>query len=199
VIVELHMTAIHEAAHITLTVLSRFHELSFGWIRLALGARGEAPFVRSAPKLRVCGKDSRTSRRDKEVAREAAVIYLAGLIAERRLCERYPDYAANLDETASTHDLAGLQAELGAAGIDAAEIETLMSAAERAVAAHWDTITLLARTMLYSGGWELHPMRAEEIVQHHSCGYWSVPPGTPAEAGQGAAAPDEDAAAAPRT
>ncbi|HEY0526262.1 MAG TPA: hypothetical protein VGD08_22905 [Stellaceae bacterium] len=182
-IVELQMTAIHEAAHITLAVLSRFHELSFGWIRLTLGARGEAPFVRSGPKLRACGKDNRTSRRDKEVAREAVAIYLAGLLAERRLCERYPEYAADFDETASAHDLASLQAELAAAGIDAAEIDMLTSAAERAVTAHWDTLTLLARAMLHSGGWEIHPSRAEEIVQRHACGYWSIP-GAPAETGQ---------------
>jgi hypothetical protein len=107
--------AYHEAGHVVLAHLSKFHGLG-GSINLGTYGAGIAPVCLSRSKLVNCGKTpDRTSRLDKEVAKDLAVILCAGLVAEQMAAEIDPTLTADAECAMPDHEF--MRQELTAAGL----------------------------------------------------------------------------------
>ena len=107
--------AFHEAGHIIVAFLSKYHSLT-GQISVDAYGHGAASVTLSKSKLEAGGKSpDLSSRTDKEVVRDLGPILVAGLEAEKIAAEQGKISSAN--EVAARLDYELLAQELVAAGL----------------------------------------------------------------------------------
>ena len=136
--------AYHEAGHAVLAHLSKFHGLG-GSINLGTYGAGIAPVCLSRSKLVNGGKNpDRTSRRDKEVAKDLAVILCAGLAAERIAAEMDPTLTS--DEECAIPDHEFMRQELKAAGL-ARYFDRHEQIARELLIANWNQVSTVAERL----------------------------------------------------
>jgi len=140
--------AFHEAGHAVAAYRSRFHSI-VGTIKLAEYGAGQADVSLSKKKLVASGKPAnQAAQMDKEVAADLAVVYCAGLVAER-IAERMELGLKANPKCAEPDHVSALQ-QLSAAGLSQ-KLDLHERAAERLLEKDWNLVAALAENLLASG------------------------------------------------
>jgi hypothetical protein len=135
----------HEACHAVLAERSRFHRL-VGPVNLAAYGQGEIYISLSKQKLSAAGKTpTAAAAQDPEVARDLALILVAGYIGEQIAATFDNSIVPNLDCAVPDHELARQQ--LSAAGLseDLANFEV---EAHDLLKAEWSRVQVVADFLL---------------------------------------------------
>jgi GNAT superfamily N-acetyltransferase len=134
--------AFHEAGHAIAACRSAFHWLAAGAIRLEEYGAGEAQVSLSKSKLRQAGKvPSAVAMRDPEVAKDLAVILVAGLVAEQVAQSMGQDVTANSSCAAPDHAL--IKQSLENAGVEL-NIQAYENTARHMLQSEWPLLLSLA-------------------------------------------------------
>lgn len=135
----------HEACHATLAERSRFHRL-VGAINLAEYGQGETYVSLSKQKLVAAGKPpTAAAAQDPEVARDLALILVAGYVGEQIAATLDNSIVPNLDCAAPDHELARQQ--LSAAGLPE-DFSSFEIEARCLLEAEWPRVRLVADYLL---------------------------------------------------
>lgn len=156
------LTALHEAAHVVLSYLSSYHFLA-GDITLTSDSTGETFVSLSKRKLLLEGKEiTAVTASDPEVVEDAAIIFYAGLEAERIYCEKN---RITLDESHSANDYNYVEELIGKSDpVFEGDRNSLIAFSREAVLANWEPITLIAEFLQKSHNNSISAVTAIEIL-----------------------------------
>lgn len=156
------LTSLHEAAHVVLAYLSSYHFLT-GDIRLTSDSTGETFVTLSKRKLLEQGKEiSAHTASDPEIIEDAAIIFYAGLEAERIYCEQNN---ITLDESHSANDYNYVQQLIENSNPRfEGDRNSLIAFSREAVLANWEPINQLADFLQLSTNNSLSAFTAVEIL-----------------------------------
>lgn len=153
--------AFHEAGHAVAAYRSRFHNV-VGEINLSAYGAGEIYVSLSKRKLTAEGKPADPSvQRDKEVAKDLAVVLAAGLVAERLAQERDGDLKAN--PMCAEPDYILMLEHLNAAGLSK-KFNVHEEAAKAVLTGDWSLVNALA-TYLFSE-LRVDPASVHQFIEH---------------------------------
>ena len=143
--------AYHEAGHGIVARLSRFHEI-VGGIELADYGAGEGFISLSKRKLKAAGKqEDESTAKDKDVARDLALILTAGYIAEKVAAEQNKTLTPSLECAKPDHDM--LRDVLSGAGLSK-KFDHFESSVEEILRIRWDAVEALADFLFECGSVE---------------------------------------------
>jgi hypothetical protein len=158
----IELTSLHEAAHVVLSYLSSYHFLT-GDIRLTSDSTGETFVTLSRRKLLLEGKEiSVDTASDPEVIEDAAIIFYAGLEAERIYCEQNN---ISLDESHSANDYNYVDQLIDNSNPPfETNRNSLIAFSHQAVLANWEPITQIAEFLQHSHNNSVDAITAIEIL-----------------------------------
>lgn len=109
--------AYHEAGHVVVAAKSKYHNVVDG-INLASYGQGEVSISVDSAKCRAEGKDvdnEERARKDKDIARESSIIFMAGYQAELQAAAANPNLTPN--RSSANPDYTVAEAVLARAGL----------------------------------------------------------------------------------
>ncbi|MBN4071885.1 hypothetical protein JYT83_00550 [bacterium AH-315-F18] len=155
----------HEAGHAVLAVASRLHRLA-GDIAVTKSGHGVA-FVSLSKQLLLSNNkpDFSEAQKDPEVARDVAVVFLAGFAAEQKFCrnEKTAGNNANENRSAADEDYELVDRVLELAECTG-ELASLERVAVELVEKHWTEIAKFAKTLHGSPGMTISFDDADRMI-----------------------------------
>lgn len=156
------LTALHEAAHVVIAYLSSYHFLQ-GDITLTSDTTGLTFVTLNRKKILAMDKEPIAAiSSDPDVVEDAAIIFYAGLEAERIFCR---EHNIALDESHSANDYNHVD-ELVEQSTPALEVDkdSIVAFSKRAVLANWEPIKAVAELLLTSKNSTISAVEAIELL-----------------------------------
>lgn len=158
------MTSLHEAAHVVTAYLSKFHFL-FGPISLTSNTNGEAFVTLSRSKLTKQSKQfTNDIVHDPEIIEDLAIIFFAGLEAEKIYCEKQ---TIKLDSSFSINDYNYIDRLIADAKPQfLVSKDYLVSHSHNIVEKNWIAIDKISEEILNASNNSLNAVDAIEILDN---------------------------------
>ena len=156
------LTAIHEAAHVVTAYLSKYHFL-LGQITLSSDTNGETFVSLSSKKINKEAKEATQSiLQDPEIIEDVAVIYFAGLEAEKIYCEKN---SSTVDSSFSMNDHNFVDNLIANANTPLTKTkDNLITITQELVRNNWATIDTISEAILKATNKSLDAVDAIEIL-----------------------------------
>lgn len=144
----LELTSLHEAAHAVLSYLSSYHFLTAD-IKLTSNSTGVTYVTLSRKKILAEGKEYTANIVfDPDVIEDAAIIFYAGLEAEKIYCE---EISIEVDESHSLNDYNYVDELIENSSKDfEVDKDSLIAFSRIAVLANWEPIKIISNLLMQS-------------------------------------------------